>query len=252
MSTSHAITFDFHDTFASCDRWFDLEVRLLPSEVLTRLPAVSGADGRSPNPDDATAAYRSLRGEIIEHGLEMDALAGVLETFRRVDISVDERSTAAVIDDLMRESLTDVRPKPGAVDTVRALHAAGFSLGVVSSAVYHPFLLWALEAFAVLPLFGTVVTSASAGFYKSRPEIYQRALADLDVPPEHACHVGDSFRWDHLTPRAIGMRTVLVRPDPAAHEEGQPEPDLHLPSLVDAAPSIVTAAASWWPEYRTS
>lgn len=244
MSSPGAITFDFHDTLASCDRWFELEVRTLPAEVVGRLPA-GALRGRPPvDPDDITATYRALRGEIVGHGIEMDALAGVRESLRRVGLVADDAAVTTAIDDLMREALRDVEPKPGAIETVTSLHEAGFALGVVSSAVYHPFLLSVLEAFSIFPLFATVVTSASAGFYKSRPEIYQRALHDLGLVAASVCHVGDSTRWDHLAAKSLGMRTVLVSPKALELAASDPRPDLHLPSLVDAADAIASLAAS--------
>jgi len=242
MPKRRAITFDFHDTLASCDAWFQLEVRSLPSSVVRRMLDRTLLSGAIPSEDEIDRTYRGLRAEIVGHGVEMDAVAGVEETLRRHGLDADRQTLARIIDDLMREALDDVRPKPGAIETVRALSAEGYALGVVSSAVHHRFLLWTLDAFAILPLFATVVTSASAGFYKSRPEIYRQALDDLGVDASFTCHVGDSLRWDHLMAKSLGMRTVLVSTGTLDLEPQQPPPDLHLPSLVDAATAISAAA----------
>ena len=238
MSTLSAVTFDFHDTLASCDRWFELEVRSLPAEVLGLLVDSGALVGPMPDREVVTTAYRDLRGEIIGHGIELDASACLVETYRRVGLEVHDATLAGPIDMLMREALTDVEPMPGAIETVRSLHAAGFKLGVVSSAVYHPFLTWVLGGFEILPLFRTVVTSASAGFYKSRSEIYHRALADLDTAASSSCHVGDSLRWDHQTAKSIGMRTVLVTAKDIGSDDDLPAPDLLMTSLVGAADAI--------------
>lgn len=244
MSKSRAITFDFHETLASCDTWFELEVRSLPASVVRLMPSGSLSGGSVPGEDTINGTYRGLRTEIVGHGIEMDALAGVEETLRRHGLHGDRAIMHGIIDDLMREALVDVRPKPGAIETVRSLSAEGFTLGVVSSAVHHPFLLWTLEAFAILPLFASVVTSANAGFYKSRPEIYQRALDYMGADASSATHVGDSLRWDHLMAKSLGMRTVMVSPKELVLEPEQPAPDLHLASLDDAAPLIAAVARS--------
>ena len=243
MSTLGAVTFDFHDTLASCDRWFELEVRSLPAEVLDLLVDSGAMMGPIPDREVVTTAYRDLRGEIVGHGIEMDASACLLETYRRVGLELPIATLTGPIDELMREALIDVEPMPGAIETVRTLHAAGFKLGVVSSAVYHPFLIWVLERFELLPLFRTVVTSASAGFYKSRSEIYHRALADLDMAAGSTCHVGDSLRWDHQMAKSIGMRTVLVTTKDIGAVDDSPEPDLHMTSLVGAADAIQALAS---------
>lgn len=242
MSPRRTITFDFHDTLASCDAWFELEVRSLPGSVVERLAAGTIQGGPVPTAEAIMTTYRDIRGEIVGHGIEMDAVAGVEETFRRHGLRADRDAVAGVIDDLMRGALEGVRPKPGSIETVRSLSDEGFTLGVVSSAVHHPFLLWVLEAFAILPLFATVVTSASAGFYKSRPEIYHRALDDLGADASSTCHVGDSLRWDHLMAKSIGMRTVLVSTGKLELGAEQPAPDLHLSSLVNSAPEISAVA----------
>lgn len=242
MPRRRAITFDFHDTLASCDRWFELEVRTLPAEVVGRIPIEQWTGGPLPAPDAITSTYRALRAEIIGHGVELDALAGVVETLRRLGLGADQATIARTIDDLMRKTLTDVQAKPGAVETVTALHEAGFALGIVSSAVYHPFLVWVLDRFAILPLFETIVTSASTGFYKSRPEIYRHALRDLDIAATETCHVGDNPRWDHLMAKSLGMRTVLVSDKEV--DSSQAAPDLHIRSLVDAAPRIAAIAGA--------
>lgn len=242
MATGRAITFDFHNTLASCDRWFDLEIRTLAAEVLRLLGNPLSTGEVTPTAEAVITAYRTLRREVIRHGMELDAVAGTQETFRRLGIVHPDMVVASAIHELMRDCLDDLRPMPGAVDTVRALHSEGFALGIVSSAVYHPYLLWALDAFGILPLFSTVVTSASAGFYKSRPEIYRRALDDLGVDVASALHVGDSLRWDHLTPARMGIGTVLVSTEPPNLAADQPQPRLRLASLVDAAPAIAEAA----------
>ena len=244
MQRRRAITFDFHDTLATCDRWFDLEVRSLPALVLERLSPADIWSRPIPSGELLTSTYRALRAEIIDHGVELDALAGVVETYQRLGLNVDQAPLADAVEGLMREALIDVRPKPGAIDTVTTLHEAGFTLGVISSAVYHQFLLWVLDEFSILPMFRTVVTSASAGFYKSRPEIYRRALLDLEVDAESTCHVGDSARWDHLMAKSLGIRTVLVTPKDFEADRGQPAPDLHLRSLVGAARAIEGVAVA--------
>ena len=62
----------------------------------------------------------------------------------------------------------------------------GVPLGVISSAVYHPFLEWCLEAWGLRDDFAAVITSAGCGFYKSHPGIYQCALDALGAAPHEA------------------------------------------------------------------
>jgi FMN phosphatase YigB (HAD superfamily) len=130
------------------------------------------------------------------------------------------------------------------VDTVRAIRRAGVPVGVVSSAVYHPFLEWTLTAFGIRDQIEAVVTSASAGFYKSRPELYWQAAASLGVAPAHIVHVGDSLRFDVGGASRAGMGTVWLQPNGAPSGGHGFVPDLTVHSLADAAPEILNLLRS--------
>src|SRR3954453_12664726 len=211
MVNSQAITFDFHNTLTSCPEWFELEIRLLPSAFLRWW---SDRDGRRLEPsvlDAADAGYRQLRQEIMEHGNELTAEACLESVFTAMRLCVSEDDVRSGVTDLMRRALAGAAPIPGAVATVREIHRAGIPMGIVSSAVYHPFLEWTLESFAIRDAFDVVITSASAGFYKSRAELYVHAAELLGASPERMVHVGDSFRFDVAGASRAGMGTVWLR-----------------------------------------
>ncbi|MER3484671.1 MAG: hypothetical protein C4345_00535, partial [Chloroflexota bacterium] len=117
-------------------------------------------------------------------------------------------------------------------------------LGIISSAVYHSFVEWALERFGIREHFAHVTTSASSGYYKSRPEIFWQTLDLLGAEPSRSVHVGDSLRFDVLGAQRAGMRAVwLARDDPARTVEAI-EPDLVLPTLQGAARPLAELALS--------
>ncbi len=236
--TGGAVTFDFHNTLARCDPWFELEVRRLVSAFLTWQAAERGVGAEPSLLADADASYRRLRDEIIEHGNELSAEACVARVLSGLRIPVDPEVIRRGVEALMRDTLAEASSLPGAVATVRALNAAGVPLGIVSSAVYHPFLVWTLERFGLGEAFADVTTSASAGFYKSRPEIFWHAAAALGVAPERVVHVGDSYRYDVEGARRAGMRTAWLHDHASAPPAGPP-PDLTLDDLAGAAPRIL-------------
>jgi FMN phosphatase YigB (HAD superfamily) len=233
--TNQAITFDFHNTLAACPEWFDLEVRHLPSAFLR---------WRSSDPDpvlldDADARYRQLRREIMAHGDELPAEACLVRVFTAMGMTFPTDEIAAGVAALMRAVLPHATPIPGAVEAVRAIQEGGIPLGVVSSAVYHPFLEWTLDAFGIGDAFRVVVTSASAGYYKSRPEIYWHAAERLEAAPERMVHIGDSLRFDVGGAGRAGLGTVWLRRD--AEESGRDgfRPDLTIETLEAASPEIL-------------
>jgi HAD superfamily hydrolase (TIGR01509 family) len=233
--TSQAVTFDFHNTLAACPEWFDLEVRHLPSAFLRWHSPDAEPDVLA----DADARYRQLRREIMEHGDELPAEACLDRVFTAMGLRTSADELAAGVEALMRAVLPHATPIPGAVEAVRAIRAAGTPVGVVSSAVYHPFLEWTLDAFGIADAFRVVVTSASAGFYKSRPEIYWHAAERLDVRPEHVVHVGDSLRFDVGGARRAGLATVWLRRDAEESSHDGICPDLTIDTLEGASPEIL-------------
>ena len=236
------VTFDFHNTLASCDRWFQLEIARFAAEVYTALTPAHTPPQRQLPETDLIGAYRAVRQEVIASGHEKDALASVMATFAALGIEADPLDVAHAIDRLMHEAADDIAPIPGAPETVRALRERDITLAVVSSAIYPPFLDWTLEAFGIRDAFTEVVTSASAGIYKSNPAIYQHALDLTGFSAPESVHIGDSPRWDATTAKEAGMRTVLLTSPTADRYRDERDllpPDLILESFVGAEGRVV-------------
>ena len=125
------------------------------------------------------------------------------------------------------------------MQTVRAIHNAGIPIGVVSSAVYHPFLEWTLEKFGISDAIQVIVTSASAGFYKSRPEIYWHAAELIGAAPSRMVHVGDSLRFDVGGAARAGFGTVWLQREGAEPTSDAPLPDLTVRTLLNSAAGII-------------
>jgi FMN phosphatase YigB (HAD superfamily) len=236
------VTIDFHNTLIECDRWFELEVRSLPSTVMDWLERHGERATGTWDKSLILAEYRKLRLAVHVHGHELDAVRSVMQVFDRTGIDVDRAQVDKAIEALMREALDSSSPVRGAQRLLAELHDAGASIAIVSSAVYHPFLEWALERHGMREQIDVVVTSASAGYYKSRPEIFWTALDALVRPSNGAVHVGDSLRFDVGGAALAGMRTVWFdragsgRPEPS---DGHPVPDLIVSELERASGSIV-------------
>ena len=236
MDAPFAVTLDFHDTLFSCDDWFTLEVEeLVPAFLAWR----GGASRAAPSValgHQGKQRYRALRREVIASGLERDAVRSVIDVCAVLGLAVSRDEVEAGVEALMRGALATAEPMPGARQLVADLRAAGFRLAVISNAVHHPFLEWALAAHGLCDAFSAVVSSASAGYYKSRPEIFTHTLGALGVPAARAVHVGDSYRFDVQGAAAVGMRTVWFD----RRREAGPDhrADLSVDSLDELAPRI--------------
>lgn len=235
------VTFDFHNTIASCDAWFDLEIRDLPVRTLEILDP-STLDVHSP--DGITASYRSLRKQVMASGREVDAVEGVRRVTDALGVRLAVEDIASAIESLMHEAAAEATPIPGAVESIRAIAGNGTRVGVISSAVYHPFLEWTLERFGVGQELAFIMTSASTGIYKSNPDIYRVAMENAGARPDRSIHVGDSEKWDVWAAKEAGMRAVWFangKSDPIVDREMETEPDHTVHYMGDVAPWVLGA-----------
>lgn len=121
---------------------------------------------------------------------------------------------------------------PGAVETVRALHARGLPLGIVSNTGRTPgaVLRRLLARWGIDACFAAITYSDEIGVRKPDGAIFRATLGALGVAPDRALHVGDNPLDDVAGARAAGLR--------AAHYVGDgrpasPEADLVVARLTD-------------------
>ena len=135
------------------------------------------------------------------------------DTFRRIEDAFARRSAWYVFPDVM--------------PALDALTAAGIRLCVISNFVWGaPELIHDLE---LARHFERLVISARVGFQKPNPGIFQHALDQMQVAPERAMHVGDSYRADVMGARRLGMSAALIARgpnDPARLRHEHSDPDL--------------------------
>ncbi|MCC6703322.1 MAG: HAD family hydrolase [Thermomicrobiales bacterium] len=233
------VTLDFHNTIINSDAWFQIEVFDLPGAWLRWHAAARNTEADPELIVEANAAYRRLRQAIHEHGHELTAEACLEIVLPQVGVSASDVDIIEGTEAIMFETMAGISPVDGVIDLIRDLEAADVRLGIVSSAVYHDFLLWSLDRYGITDAFDGIATSASVGWYKSRPEIYWNALDELGATPDRALHLGDSARFDVATGRRAGMQTVWYQRPGAKPLDDDPGPDLTLQSLVGSAPLIL-------------
>lgn len=86
--------------------------------------------------------------------------------------------------------------------------------------------------------FHTVVTSEMVQSYKPNPEIFLRALADLNCPPDEALVVGDSPLADILGARNAGIKMVWVNRTNQVLPPDYPPPDFKIQNLTGLIPLL--------------
>jgi HAD superfamily hydrolase (TIGR01549 family) len=185
--TLRAVVFDVGDTLVDETRAWSAWADWLGIPRLTFL-AVCGAVIASGNPD-IRAPFRIFRPD-----LDLRA-----EAEKRVAAGVGD---AITVDDLY----------PDAVPCLRAVHEAGYRVGVVGN---QP-----ARAEAALTGFGLpldLVSSSEAwGVHKPDPRFFERIATELDLPPAEIAYVGDRIDNDVRPAAAAGMQAIFVRRGPWA------------------------------------
>ena len=189
-----AVIFDLWDTLVDFD---PAGGRAFQDEVAARL-------GR--DPDEFAALWVEGRPR-----RETGPLNEYLLTLGTAGDHVDEIAA------LRRESTRRMlKPRPGAVETLRELRERGYRLGLITVCSEDVPDLWSETPFA--DLFDATVFSCFERVLKPDPRIYHIACRRLGVEPAAAVFVGDGANDELAGAERVGMRAVLI------HREGEAPP----------------------------
>lgn len=97
---------------------------------------------------------------------------------------------------------------PETRQVLERLTQEGYNLGIISNWSWHlPELCESLE---LAHYFKAIITSARVGYPKPQPGIFNAALAQLDVRPDEALHIGDTFLADVEGAWGVGMAALWL------------------------------------------
>jgi putative hydrolase of the HAD superfamily len=226
-----AVLFDWGDTLMQ----FDYDPELEVSAHRAGLAALGRDD--LPDPDRIVALFRErylplfwAPGTIEE--VEYPGL--IRELLGAFDVEVTDEELGRFLD--AEHAAWDPARQLGATThaLLDSLRARELRLGLVSNAFDPGWLLRRdLERMGLAERLDMAVFSSEHGLRKPHPSIFQRALEELDVPPEEALFVGDRLYEDVAGAAAVGMKTVQAlwfRAD--EHPDGG-EPDFQAFTQMD-------------------
>jgi HAD superfamily hydrolase (TIGR01549 family) len=223
------LTFDYWNTLYSADDGAMTPVRPRRMQALRQVLAAGGAH---PSDDDLQGAYRAGFDAYMAAwtgGRHYGAREQVLHFLDYFDIDAATLAPGAIAEatlDIENASLlVELRALPGVRETIPALAAAGYRLGIISDTSLTPgrILQRFLERDGLLDCFSVLTFSDETGFPKPDPRMFTRTLAGLGAEPLEAAHIGDTPRTDIAGARALGMMTI--RYAAAADNEDPPEAD---------------------------
>jgi putative hydrolase of the HAD superfamily len=93
-------------------------------------------------------------------------------------------------------------------DVLRALHAEGYTIGLISNTQRS--LATFERHFELDGLFSVAISSSDHGYMKPHPSIFEEGLRRAKVEPHEAVMVGDSVAHDIEGALRLGMRGILV------------------------------------------
>jgi putative hydrolase of the HAD superfamily len=199
-----AVLFDLDGTLLDRHRSFELFVR----DQWTRFARVLHPAGQDKYVQTLIARDREgygPRGDLYRGAVAQFGLPAALAETLRNDFRAEFPAACVLF--------------PDAVQTLAALRASGFKLGLITNGSVR-MQTRKLECLALPARFDTLLISDAEGISKPDPRIFHRALERLGVDAAHACFVGNHPEVDVAGARAAGLKAVWRR-------------DPHLPPPID-------------------
>jgi putative hydrolase of the HAD superfamily len=122
--------------------------------------------------------------------------------------AVPERALCeAIADRFQAVHEAELRPFPGACETLDRLREQGVRLALVTNGAAAPQRA-KIERFALVHRFDHIQIEGEHGFGKPEAQAYHHALAALGVGAGEAWIVGDNLEWEVAAPQRLGIHAV--------------------------------------------
>jgi putative hydrolase of the HAD superfamily len=178
-----AVIFDLWETLIDWDR-------KAAAQMVIDVTAIVGDEGFADRWNREPTRYtRPIRDVLGAMGAEPESLDEI----------------CAIRLEYVRRSLT---PRPGVVDTLRALRARGQLVGLITVCTEDVETLW--EDSELAGLFDAEIFSSRIGVSKPDPRIYLACCDALGVEPHEAVFVGDGANDELAGARRVGMEAILI------------------------------------------
>jgi putative hydrolase of the HAD superfamily len=178
-----AVIFDLWETLIDWDRE-------AAAQMLVEVTALVADEGFEERWDRATSRYTTpIRTALTEAGVPPESLDEI----------------CAIRLEYVRRSL---KPRPGVVETLRALRERGQLVGLITVCTQDVETLWKDSELA--GLFDAEIFSSRVGVSKPDPRIYLACCEALGVEPHEAVFVGDGANDELAGARRVGMEAILI------------------------------------------
>lgn len=238
VSLLRAVLLDLGDTLVHMSRPWD-DVLHANLEALHNYLTKSGlrADfGRFAKTFNNVFEDASARADVYKVEIPMEDIIAKVVRKSKMEV-LDAELTRKAMVEFYGPEVEAWQLYPDTVATLTGLRSEGFKMGLISNAKSDWAVRSILEKNNITKFFDGVVTSAAMRIRKPRPEIFTRALTELEAKPSETVFVGDSLEADIGGAKNVGMHSIHVLRSPTDPTQ-TPTPEATVTSLTDAMNQI--------------
>lgn len=204
MSPIKAILFDLDDTLYPYEENHELALR----NAYNYWYELTGDDFqafRQKYREARTRVKRFLSDTAASHSRPLYFQTMVEREFKRSLAYHAAELTARYWDEFIRV----IKPFPHVIEFLKKRSEEGIRLGIITN-MSAEVQLRKLHALKIDGHFEIMVTSEEVGKEKPHPHIFLHALNKLQIPPQKAIMIGDSYEADYEPARFLEMRAILL------------------------------------------
>lgn len=222
-----AILFDLDDTILSFGTLAEAAWRQVVRQYIPLLPGVS-AEALFDSIMQRRDWYwgdpeRHRRGRLGMEDAYGDIVRMAFQTLGLAPIHL----AGQLAKDYEAERSKDIRPFPGAVETLRIIRDKGVKMALITNGDKET-QRGKIDAHDLEHFFDCIVVEGEFGIGKPNDEVYVHAMETLGVKPNETWMVGDNFEWEVVAPKRLGLTAVWVD----SRAEGLPDAPSVMPDRV--------------------
>jgi HAD superfamily hydrolase (TIGR01662 family) len=210
-----AYLFDFNATLMRSPAWMDLEITGLPKQAFDLMAEQGHISALSKHQQKrAEISFSETRiaaEETEQESSHLDDLRAMVQALG-LNNQISQILMEETIATLHRNCVSDVTLIDGVSDTLLALKARGFPLGIISNAAYSPFLIWTLTQNELINHFDDIIVSADVGIRKPKTEIFDLSLERMNLKASETAYIGDDIDKDVGGANKAGMLSIWFNP----------------------------------------
>ena len=239
-SAPRAILFDLDETILTFGR--RREQLLSVAEAFVGAGDALSAEALAKGVDAHVTAFWSdkVRAEHWRHRVAEARYVAIVEAFAELAAAgaghLTPEAAHRFADAFHAMRVGQIKPFPGAVETLDALRATGVRMALITNGPSE-IQRAKIDRFDLARRFDHVQVEGECGFGKPEARAYRHALDALGAGSHEAWIVGDNLEWEVAAPQKLGIHAIWCD----AYETGLPEggavmPDRIIRSLTELAP----------------